>query len=58
MSDMNDNDTDNDTNNNLKKLKKCFTKIMNISIPSDDDMSDTSESDDDISDICESDYID
>jgi hypothetical protein len=53
MSDT-DNDID-DTNNNLKQLKKCFTKIMNMNIASDDDISDISDSDDDMSNICESD---
>jgi hypothetical protein len=48
LNDSDDSDDSDDNDDNLKQLKKCFTKIMNIRIPSDDDLSE-SESDDDLS---------
>lgn len=44
---LNDSDDNDDNDDNFKKLKKCFTKIMNMNIPSDDDMCD-------VFDTCES----
>jgi hypothetical protein len=55
---LNDSDSDDDMNDNIKQLKKCFTKIMNISMLSDDDTDYSDDMGDDMGDDMDDDIDD